>query len=54
LRVPSAARGLHPSVAAVSIADLVIELHPVAHTSHPTWGYLLRLPAASAAWAPEF
>ena len=50
----SAARGLHPSVAAVSIADLVIELHPVAHTSHPTWGYLLRLPAASAAWAPEF
>ena len=32
----------------------MIEPHPVIHTSHPTWGYLLRLPAASAAWAPEF
>ena len=38
LRALCAARGLLPSVAAVSIADLVIEPHPVAHTSHPTWG----------------
>ena len=53
LRALCAARGLLPSVAAVSIADLVIEPHPVAHTSHPTWGYLLRLPMASVAWAPE-
>ena len=53
LRVLSAARGLQPSVGAVSIADLVIEPRPVAHTSHPTWGYLLRLPMASAARAPE-
>jgi hypothetical protein len=49
LRALSAARGLHPAVAAVRVADLVIEPHPVAHTSHPTWGYLLRLPTASAA-----
>jgi hypothetical protein len=54
LRALSAARGLYPSVAAISIADLVIEPHPAAHTSHPTWGYLLRLPMASAVWAPEF
>ncbi|MBO0775583.1 MAG: hypothetical protein J2P34_04665 [Actinobacteria bacterium] len=54
LRTLAAARGLRPAVTAVTIADLVIEPHPVAHTSHPTWGYLLRLPAASAAWAPEF
>jgi hypothetical protein len=53
LRALSAARGLQPSVGAVSIADLVIEPRPVAHTSHATWGYLLRLPMASAAWAPE-
>jgi Beta-lactamase superfamily domain len=54
LRELAAARGLHPAVAAVCVAGLVIEPHPVAHTSHPTWGYLLRVPTASAAWAPEF
>ena len=54
LRVLSAGRGLHPSVATVRVADLVIEPHPAVHTSHPTWGYLLRLPMAAAAWAREF
>jgi len=54
LRALGAARGLHQVVAAVSLADLIIEPRPVAHTSHPTWGYLLRLPTASAVWAPEF
>jgi hypothetical protein len=54
LRELTAARGLHPAVATACVADLVIEPHPVAHTSHPTWGYLLRVPTASAAWAPEF
>ena len=54
LRALSAARGLHPSVAALRVADLVIDPHPVTHTSHPAWGYLLRLPTASAALAPEF
>jgi len=54
LRALAAAHGLHPRVAAVSVGDLLIEPHPVAHTSHPTWGYLLHLPQASAAWAPEF
>ena len=50
----AAACGLAPAVAAVAIADLEIEPLPVAHTSHPPWGYLLRVPAASAVWAPEF
>lgn len=50
----AATRGLLPAVATVRVADLVIEPHPVTHTSHTTWGYLLRVPAASAAWAPEF
>lgn len=54
LRALAEARGLRPRVAATALADLVIEPHLVAHTSHPTWGYLLRTPAASAAWAPEF
>jgi hypothetical protein len=54
LRALAGARGLEPHVAAFTIADLVIEPHPVAHTSHLTWGYLLRLPGLSVAWAPEF
>jgi hypothetical protein len=54
LRVLAAARGLQPAVAATAVAGLVIEPHLVIHTSHPTWGYLLRLATASVAWAPEF
>jgi hypothetical protein len=54
LRALAEARRLLPSVDTAAIADLLIEPHPVAHTSHPTWGYLLHIPAASAAWAPEF
>lgn len=54
LRALGAARGVEPAVAAVSIAGLEIEPLPVAHTSHPTWGYLLRLPEGSVVWAPEF
>ncbi len=53
LRALCAARGLHPAVEAVCVADLVIEPRPVVHTSHPTWGYLLRLPTVSAVWAPD-
>ena len=54
LRMLAAIHGVQPVAAATAIADLVIEPHPVVHTSHPAWGYLLRLPAASAVWAPEF
>jgi hypothetical protein len=54
IRALAAARGLRPAVAAVTVAGLVIEPRPVTHTSHATWGYLLRTPAAAAAWAPEF
>jgi hypothetical protein len=54
LRVLAALHGVRPAAAAAAIAGLVIEPHPVVHTSHPAWGYLLRLPAASAVWAPEF
>jgi hypothetical protein len=34
LRELAAARGLHPAVAIVCVADLMIEPYPVAHTSH--------------------
>jgi len=54
LRALTKARGLEPSVAAIAVADLAIEPRQVTHTSHPTWGYLLRTGTTSAAWAPEF
>jgi hypothetical protein len=54
LRALAGERGLQPVVAAIRIDDLAVEPQPVAHTSHPTWGYLLRLPTVSVAWAPEF
>jgi len=54
LRGLAATRGVQPAAAATAIAGLVIEPHPVVHTSHPSWGYLLRLPGSSVVWAPEF
>ncbi len=47
-------RGLQPVVGALGVDDLSLDPHPVAHTSHPAFGYLLRTPDAIAAWAPEF
>jgi hypothetical protein len=54
LRALAGERGLQPVVAAIRVGDLSVEPHPVVHTTHPTWGYLLRLQAASVVWAPEF
>lgn len=54
LRGLAAAHGVQPRVAAVSVAGLSVEPRPVAHTSHDAYGYLLRFPSGSAAWAPEF
>jgi hypothetical protein len=54
LRDLSAPYGLRPELRRVDVADLVVDPRPVAHTSHPTCGYLLETPAGKAAWAPEF
>lgn len=53
LRALAGQRCLEPRVGTAEVADLMVEPRPVAHTSHPTWGYLLRIPAGSAAWVPE-
>jgi GNAT superfamily N-acetyltransferase len=50
----AAGHGLVPQVAAVSAGGLTVEPQPVTHTSHPTWGYLLRAGPVRVAWAPEF
>jgi hypothetical protein len=47
-------RGLEPSVATFESRDLVVEPHPVVHTSHPAFGYLIRAGGRRAAWVPEF
>jgi phosphoribosyl 1,2-cyclic phosphodiesterase len=41
-------------VAAFEAPDLVVEPHPVVHTSHPAFGYLIRAGGHSIVWAPEF
>lgn len=46
--------GLRPAVAGYAAAGLVVTPHPVVHTSHPTWGYLLSWAGRTAVWAPEF
>jgi hypothetical protein len=54
LRRLARAQGLEPAVRPYQADELLIIPHPVAHTSHQTWGYLLSYQRRSAAWAPEF
>jgi SHS2 domain-containing protein len=43
-----------PAVASFASGDLTVEPLPVEHTSHPTFGYLVRARGRSVVWAPEF
>ncbi|WP_223167190.1 MBL fold metallo-hydrolase [Nonomuraea sp. SYSU D8015] len=54
IRRAARALGLTAAVAAYDAAGVEIEPLPVAHTSHPTYGYLIRTARARAVWAPEF
>lgn len=54
LRRFAARRGLEPVVAPFHSGDLHVEPHPVAHTSHPTVGYLIEASGRRVVWAPEF
>lgn len=57
LRRLSAHYGLSPVVASYHSHrgdELRIEPHPVVHTSHPTFGYAIRVGRRFAVWAPEF
>lgn len=47
LNVKAAVRDFHAG-------GLVIEPLPVVHTSHPTFGYLIRVSGRRVVWAPEF
>lgn len=54
IRRRARAFGLEVAVRQVDSGALRIVPHPVVHTSHPTWGYLIRVHGRTAAWAPEF
>lgn len=45
---------VEPAVAAFDRPGLSIEPHPVVHTSHPTFGFLIRAGERRVVWAPEF
>jgi hypothetical protein len=47
-------RGLAPYAGPFRARGLTIELRPVAHTNHPTFGYLVRSHRRRVVWAPEF
>jgi hypothetical protein len=47
-------RGLEPGVGTFRSGALRIEPHPVVHTSHPAFGYLVRWGRDRIVWAPEF
>ncbi len=53
LRRLGQACGVIPRVASFAGRGLLVEPRPVAHTSHPTFGYLIAIDGASIAWAPE-
>jgi Beta-lactamase superfamily domain len=46
--------GVEPEVGAWHSAGMRIRPLPVAHTSHPTYGYLIESGGRRIAWAPEF
>lgn len=54
LRRLARARGLEPVITSFDVGGLTVEPCPVAHTSHPTVGYLIRSADRRVAWAPEF
>jgi hypothetical protein len=54
IRRLAAAHGLEPAVATFAVADLTVQPRPVAHTSRPTVGYMIRAGERRVAWAPEF
>jgi hypothetical protein len=54
LRIETRARGLEPQVEKYGAETLLIEPMPVVHTSHPTYGYLIKIPGAKIVWRLGF
>ena len=54
IRELARARGLEPYAGAFRARGLALECHPVVHTNHPAFGYLIRACGKRVVWAPEF
>lgn len=54
LRELAQTKGLEPYAGPFRVKGLVIECHPVVHTSHKAFGYLIRACGKRVVWAPEF
>jgi len=54
IRGHARALGASAQVGSFTVIGLSIEPRPVVHTSHPTYGYLLKAGDRSVVWAPEF
>lgn len=54
IRKLAQAKGPEPGVAAFRSDGLIVEPRAVIHTSHPTFGYLIRFRGTKIVWAPEF
>lgn len=54
IRKLAAEQDLEPYAGPFRARGLAIECRPVVHTSHPTFGYLIRACGQRVVWAPEF
>lgn len=54
IRKLALAKGIEPYAGPLRAGGLVVESHPVVHTSHPAFGYLIRAGGTRVVWAPEF
>lgn len=54
IRELARARGLEPVVSAYTSNTLSVKPHIVVHTSHDTYGYVIRFEGKKIVWAPEF
>jgi hypothetical protein len=54
IRRQAARLGVEPHVSSFSAGQLLIEPHAVTHTSHETFGYLIKHREKKIVWAPEF
>jgi len=54
IRALARAKGFQSCVAPYSKDGVTVRPRPVVHTSHPSYGYLLRSGGRKVVWAPEF
>jgi hypothetical protein len=54
IRELALAKGLEPHAGPFRARGLIVECHPVVHTNHPAFGYLIRACGTRVVWAPEF